>query len=94
MGEITVVPRGVLKLLNNLKMHKASGSEGLSARVLKECSAEIVLVLALIYNESLAHDTVPDDWRQVNVAPLFKNGGNMIQQIIDRFRLLASIAKL
>ena len=35
MGEITVDPKGVLKLLNNLNIHKASGSDGLSARVLK-----------------------------------------------------------
>ena len=35
MGEITVDPKGVLKLLNNLKIHKASGPDGLSARVLK-----------------------------------------------------------
>ena len=35
MGEITVEPNGVLKLLNNMKMHKAPGPDGLSARVLK-----------------------------------------------------------
>ena len=35
MGEITVDPKGVLKLLNNLNIHKASGQDGLSARVLK-----------------------------------------------------------
>ena len=33
--------KGVLKLLNNLNIHKASGPDGLSARVLKECSSEI-----------------------------------------------------
>ena len=74
MGEITVDPKGVLKLLNNLNIHKASGPDGLSARVLKECSSEISPMLALIYNESLAQGTVPDDWRQANVAPVFKNG--------------------
>ena len=31
-------------------------------------------MLALIYNESLAQGTVPDDWRQANVAPVFKKG--------------------
>ena len=72
MGEITVDPNGVLKLLNNLKIHKASGPDVLSARVLKECSSEITPILALIYNESLAQGTVPDDWRQANVAPIFK----------------------
>ena len=35
MGEITVDPKGVLKLLNGLKVHKAPGPDGLSARVLK-----------------------------------------------------------
>ena len=46
MGEITVDPNGVLKLLNNLKIHKAPGPDGLSARVLKECSSEIAPILA------------------------------------------------
>ena len=74
MGEITVDPKGVLKLSNTLNIHKASGPDGLSARVLKECSSEISPMLALIYNESLAQGTVPDDWRQANVAPVFKKG--------------------
>ena len=91
MGEITVDPNGVLKLLNNLKIHKAPGPDGLSARVLKECSSEIAPILALIYNETLAQGTVPDhrdDWRQTNVK-----GRNMMQQIIDRCRSHASVAK-
>ena len=68
-GEITVDPKEVTKLLNNLNIHKASGQDGLSASVLKECSSEIAPILACIYNESLAQDAVPDDWRQANVAP-------------------------
>ena len=43
MGEITVDPKGVFKLLNGLNIIKASGPDGLSARVLKECSSEIFL---------------------------------------------------
>ena len=74
MGEITVDPNGVLKLLNNLHIHQASGPDVLSARVLKECSSEISPMLAFIYNESLAQDTLPNDWRQANVAPVFKKG--------------------
>ena len=58
----------------NFLFYKASGPDGLSARVLKECSSEISPMLALIYNESLAQGAVPDDWRQANVAPVFKKG--------------------
>ena len=48
-------------MLKNLKIYKASGPDGLSARVLKECISEIAHILALIYNESLAQGTVPND---------------------------------
>ena len=74
MGGITVDPNGVLKLLNNLKIHKAPRPDGLSARLSKECSSEIAPILASIYNETLAQGTVPDDWGQANVAPIFKKG--------------------
>ena len=74
MGNITVDPKGVTKLLDGLNVHKASGPDGLNARVLKECSNEISPILALIYNESLARGEVPDEWRQANVSPVFKKG--------------------
>ena len=74
MGDITVDPKGVTKLLDGLNVHKASGPDGLNARVLKECSNEISPILAVIYNESLARGEVPDEWRQANVSPVFKKG--------------------
>ena len=72
MGELTVDPKGVFKLLKGLNINKASGPDGLSVRVLKECSSEIAPILDLIYNESLAQGTVPDDLQQANVVPVFK----------------------
>ena len=74
MGDITVDPKGVAKLLDGLNVHKAPGPDGLNARVLKECSNEISPILALIFNESLARGDVPDEWRQANVSPVFKKG--------------------
>ena len=84
LGEITADPTGVLKLLNGLKVHKAPGPDGLSARVLKECSSEIAPTLAFIYNESLAQGTVPDDWRQW--PRCIRKVRNMIQLITDQCR--------
>ena len=44
-------------------MHKkASGSDGLNAIVLKECSNGISSILTVIFNDSLGRDDVPDDW--------------------------------
>ena len=67
--------------------------DGLSARVLRECSSEIAPILALIYNESRAHVAVPDDLRQAYVARVFKRGETMMQEIIDQCRSLAFVAK-
>ena len=47
---------------------KASGPDGLNARVLKECSNEISPILGLIFNEPLAWGDVPDDWQQADVS--------------------------
>ena len=57
-----------------MNIHKAPEPDDLSARVLKECSSEIAPILTLIYNKSLAQGTVPDDWRQAYVVPVFKKG--------------------
>ena len=93
MGDITVDPKGVAKLLDGLNVHKAPGPDGLNARVLKECSNEISPILALIFNESLARGDVPDEWRQANVSPVFKKVKNMTLLITDRCRSHASAAK-
>ena len=69
MGEIIVDPKGVIKLLNNLNIHKAPGPDGLSARVLKECSSKIATVLTYIFNESLAQGAV---WYHYNETPTAK----------------------
>ena len=88
MGDITVDPEGVTKLLDGLNVHKASGQDGLNARVLKEFSNEISPILALIY-KSLAWSDVPDEWRQANVSLVFKRVKNTI---LGRCRSHASAA--
>ena len=62
IGDVTVDPKGVAKLLDGLNIHKAPGSNSLNARVLKECSNESSPMLALFFNESLARGDVPNEW--------------------------------
>ena len=51
MGDIIVDPVWVAILFCKLNIHKASGPDGLIARVLKEFSSEIAPVLACIFSE-------------------------------------------
>ena len=93
MGDITVDTNGVQTLLSKLNIHKASGPDGLNARVFKECSSEIAHALAYIFNKSLGQGTLPDDWRLANVSPVFKKGEKYDANFIDRCRSHASAAK-
>ena len=65
---------GVAKLLKNLKIHKAPGPDGLVPRLLNEFADQLAAPLSYIFNKSLETSMVPNDWKQANVAPIFKKG--------------------
>ena len=70
--EITV--NGIEKRFKSLDPSKATGPDGIPARFLKECAVEIAPAIAQFYQQSLDEGTVPDEWRQQNVHPIFKKG--------------------
>ena len=58
----------------NLKPHKAAGPDTIPPTVLKELSHQISSMLEIIFNKSLQTGHVPNDWKEANVAPIFKKG--------------------
>ena len=62
-------------MLNGLKPHKATGSDGIKPRVLKELSDVIAPILTAMFHYSLNTGNISSDWKQANVAPIFKKGG-------------------
>ena len=72
MPDIHVHTAGVLVRLNNLNPLKAQGPDSLHPYLLKRISNEIAPMLTIIVNRPLQTDDVPDDWRQENIAPVFK----------------------
>ena len=65
---------GVLHLLLNLKISKATGPDKIPGYLLKELAYQISPVLTLIYCAFISQGTVPSDWKLVNVVPIFKKG--------------------
>ena len=74
MPDITISTPGIQKLLANLKPHKATGPDLIPPTVLKELSHEISPILEIIFNMSLQTGQVPNDWKEANIAPIFKKG--------------------
>ena len=74
MPNINVTLNGVKNLLTCLDPNKAQGSDCLHPRLLKSLSREHAPILTTILQHSLNTGEVPLDWRQGNIAPIFKKG--------------------
>ena len=74
MEDITITTPGILTLLQNLNIHKASGPDTISTRLLKKTAEVTAPILKLIFEKSLATGEVPYDWRIANMTPFYKKG--------------------
>ena len=74
IDDIQVSTEGVLKLLQNLNVHKASGPDDICPRLLKESAGEIAPILRDIFQQSLDSGELPEDWLTANISALYKKG--------------------
>ena len=64
----------VKTVLQSILVNKACGPDGISARIVRECSSELSVPLAKICGLSLSQGIFPALWKKANVVPLFKKG--------------------
>jgi hypothetical protein len=74
LTSIKVTEGQVLNCIENLKVNKTPGPDKISPRVLKEAKNSFVKPLTDLFNISLQTGTLPDQWKQANVTPIFKKG--------------------
>ena len=64
----------MLKLLNGVKINKATGIDKILNRILKMAAFVIYKNLADLFNLSITSGVFPSDWKIAKVSPLFKSG--------------------
>ena len=74
MPQLNIDWEGVLKILKNINIHKAMGPDGIPNILLKTFAEEIAYGLSAIFQCSLDKETLPLNWRNANVTPVFKKG--------------------
>ena len=74
MPPLTIHEAGIRRLLLNIKPHKVAGLDNLPARILKEVASNLAPALTLVFQASINQATLPDDWKEANVTPIFKKG--------------------
>ena len=74
ISQIIIDNNVVLKLLKCLDIQKAMGPDGIPSIVLINCADEISQGLCIIFQQSLSTGTLPLDWHNANITPVFKKG--------------------
>ena len=94
MEDITITTPGILTLLQNLNIHKASGPDTISTRLLKETAEVTAPILKLIFEKSLATGGVPYDWRIANVTPVYNKAERCVPQNYQPISLTSTCSKV
>ena len=72
LGQLVVTPEVVASKINNMKENRSPVVDGISPKILKETVEQISAPLAHVFNMSLQEGTVPLEWKEANIIPLFK----------------------
>ena len=74
MPDVMFTTNRIQKLLEDLKLGKAAGSDNIPTWILKVCVVQIVPILQIIFTQTFNSGTVPSDWLTFNIIPIYKKG--------------------
>ena len=69
-----IEPDEVNKLLQSLSNNKATGTDGIPARIVKHLAPALTLPLHYLFNLSLNTGEIPTMWKKGKVSPIYKEG--------------------
>jgi hypothetical protein len=72
LDNVTATEQEVSDLIHSLDVSKATGHDGISAKLLKRAGQSIVPSLTNIINLCLSQSEIPNEWKKAEVIPLHK----------------------
>ena len=72
LERLVITHEWVLKALMKTNITKSCGPDELHPRMLKELAVELAAPMTKLFNQSLFLGEVPEEWKMVNVSPIFK----------------------
>ena len=95
LGEIKTSPNEVLKILNFLDPNKSTGPDDIPVKILKLTALIIAEPLSELYNKSLSSGSYPEQFKEANIRPIFKNKGSPSDYTCYRpISILSSLSKV
>ena len=83
IDHITIENDDIISIIRQINPNKATGSDGISGRMLLLCNESVILPLQIIFRNILSTSIYPHTWKLANVTPIFKKGD---KQLIKNYR--------
>ena len=80
--------------LRNLKGNKATGLDGIPARLLKDGASAIAKPIAYLINLTIRSGEIPSEWKEAKVTPTFKSGKRNEENNYRPISVLPLISKI
>ena len=75
LHNISVTPKKFKKIIMNLDLSKASSTDCIQLKVLKNCEPELSYIITELFSQCLQESCFPDCCKVSSVIPVFKNIG-------------------
>ena len=76
MNDVEVTVERVKRLIDEMKEKAAPGPDGFPPILLKIVCEEIAVPMTILFRKSMDEGQIPDDWRTINVTPIYKKGNH------------------
>ena len=73
-GQFSIKPRDIRRRISKLKTRKSVGPDGIAGDMLKLGGEAMISYLVRIFEISINNGTVPRDWKDAIVVPIYKSG--------------------
>ena len=94
MTDLTFSEAEVSCVLRSLDSNKATGPDGIPARLLKETADVIGPSLCELFNRSVLSGTIPEEWKVANIVPVYKKGDKEYTENYHPISLLSITSKV
>ena len=91
---IDISEEKISSIINKLDSKKAHGPDGISANMLKICSAEVAEPLSIIYQKCLSTGTFPSNWKLANLQSVHKKNSRQVKTNYRPISLLCICSKI
>lgn len=89
-----ITPEAVRQELESLNVNKAAGPDGIPNIVLKQCATQLTQPLVKLFRKSLQTGTLPLDWKNAEIIPIYKKGQRSLPSNYRPVSLTSQVCKV